>query len=402
MKRIFVFSMTAILLVLSLSAFQCSSTEMTSAKLYIQQKNYPKAMEALQKELQKNPKNDEAYYFLGYLYSEQGDYTKMMDAFNKSLAISNKFAKNIDDTRKYNWMNSFNKGVAFFNKATKAQAQDSVKMYYDKAVQSFNDGIAIEPDSADTYKNLAFALLSANRTDEAVAPLEKLRSVKKSADSYKLLGQIYNQQGTTEMNKYKTSKTPEDSVKAMQAFDKAVNVLEEGRKLFPEDQDILLHLSNAYISANKASVAMETFKTGVEKDPQNQYYRYNYGTLLLQAADVDTKAGSYDKALSEYQEAADQFTKAMEIDPKYHNAIFNLGVAYVKWGTALREQADKQNKENPEYKNKYQQALPFLQKVTELKPDDPVAWETLAKVYAVLGMSKESQEAFAKADQLKK
>ncbi|MGE5430358.1 MAG: tetratricopeptide repeat protein [Syntrophomonadaceae bacterium] len=402
MKRIFVFSMTAILLVLSLSAFQCSSTEMTSAKLYIQQKNYPKAMEALQKELQKNPKNDEAHYFLGYLYSEQGDYTKMMDAFNKSLAISNKFAKNIDDTRKFDWMNSFNKGVAFFNKATKAQAQDSVKMYYDKAVKAFNDGITTEPDSADTYKNLAFALLSANRTEDAVQPLEKLRSIKKSADSYKLLGQIYNQQGATEMNKYKQTKVADDSLKAMQAFDKAVNVLEEGRKLFPEDQDILLHLSNAYISANKASVAMETFKTGVEKDPQNQYYRYNYGTLLLQAADVDAKAGNYDKAISEYQVASDQFTKAMEIDPKYHNAIFNLGVAYVKWGTALREQADKQNKENPEYKNKYQQALPYLQQVTELKPDDPIAWETLAKVYAVLGMNKESQEAFTKADQLKK
>ena len=40
------------------SGFQCSSTELTSAKLYIQQKNYEKAIDALQKEVQKNPKSD--------------------------------------------------------------------------------------------------------------------------------------------------------------------------------------------------------------------------------------------------------------------------------------------------------------------------------------------------------
>lgn len=402
MKRIFIFSMCSIMLVLSLSAFQCSSTEMTSAKLYIQQKNYQKAMEALQKELDKNPKNEEAYYFLGYLHSEQGNYPKMMDAFNKSLAISKKFEKNIEDTRKYNWMNSFNKGVAFFNKATKAKAEDSVKAYFDKAIQSFDDAIVIEPDSADTYKNKAFALLQANRQSEAIQPLETLLKVKKTADVYKILGQIYTSQGANLLTKYKESKNAQDSTQAMDDFNKAITVLEEGRKLFPDDQDILLHLSNAYISANKASVAMETFKAGVEKDPGNQYYRYNYATLLLQAADADKAAGGYDKAIAEYQQSVDQFTKAVDIDPKYHSAVFNLGVAYVKWGTALREKADKENKENPEYKNKYQQALPFLQKVTELKPDDPIAWETLAKVYAVLGMSKESLDAYAKADKLRK
>ncbi|MGE5680855.1 MAG: tetratricopeptide repeat protein [Bacillota bacterium] len=388
MKRLFLFSMMGMLLGLSLMAFQCSSTEMTSAKLYIQQKNYAKAKEALQKEIQKNPNSDEGYYMLGYLYGEEGDFTKMMEAYTKSLSISQKFAKNITDSKKYYWMNSFNKGVNFFNKATKAKAEDSVKTYYTKAIQSFGDAIMIEPDSADTYKNLAFASIQAGRQDDAIKPLENLLKIKKSADAYKILGQIYSSKGSNLMNQYKTSKNAADSLSAIEDYNKAITVLEEGRKAFPEDQDILLYFSNALIAANKTDVAMETFKAGVEKDPENQYYRYNYGTLLLQA-------GQFEQAIA-------QFKKAIEIDPKYHSAVFNLAVAYVKWGTYLREQADKAGKEDPEYKNKYKEALPFLQQAVEVKPDDLLSWDTLAKVYAVLGMNKEAQEAYNKADQLRK
>lgn len=388
MKRLAVFTLSAVLLILSFSAFQCSSTELTSAKLYIQQKNYAKAKDALKKEIEKNPKSDEGYWLLGYLYGEDGAYSDMIAAFKQSVAISNKFEKNIDDTKKSYWASSFNKGVAFFNRAAKATAQDSITMYMDKATGSFKDAILLEPDSADTYKNLAFALLQSNRQDDAIEPLETLIKIKKSPDSYRLLGQIYTQKGTENLNKFKQSKTAADSVAALGYFNKAITVLEEGRKSFSDDQDILYFLSNAYISANKADVAMETFKAGVEKDPTNPYYRYNYGTLLLQN--------------NNFEEAEKQFSKAVEIDPSYHSALYNLAVTYIRWGTALREKADKEGKEDPEIKNKYEAALPPLKRALELKQDEPSTWETIAKVYAVLGMSKESQEAFNKADEYRK
>ncbi|MCX6149415.1 MAG: tetratricopeptide repeat protein [Ignavibacteriales bacterium] len=388
MKRTIIFSILSALLMLSLSAFQCSSTELTSAKLYIQQKNYAKAIEALKKEVEKNPKSDEGFYFLGYLHGEQGNYKDMMDAFDKSLAISKKFEKNIVDSKKAYWANSFNRGVAFFNKSAKATQEDSVKGYMDKAISSFNDAIMIEPDSADTYKNLSFALLQTGKADEAVQPLEKLIKLKKTPDSYRILGQLYIQKGLTDQGIYKQSKKAEDSLAAVANYNKAIVVLEEGRKHFPEDSDILFFLSNAYVSANKAEVAMDVFKAGVEKDPTNQYYRYNFGTLLLQA--------------NKFEMAAEQFQKAIDIDPKYHSAYYNLAVTYVRWGTALREKADVAGVEDPERKNKYKQALPLLQKALEIKPDDAISWETIAKVYAVLGMNKESQDAFSKADQFRK
>ena len=55
-------------MVFGLIAFQCSSTELTSAKLYIQQKNFDRALDVLQKEVEKNPQSDEGFYLLGYIH----------------------------------------------------------------------------------------------------------------------------------------------------------------------------------------------------------------------------------------------------------------------------------------------------------------------------------------------
>jgi tetratricopeptide (TPR) repeat protein len=52
---------------------------MTSAKLYIQQKNYDKAMESLKKEVEKNPKSDEGWYYMGVVYGEKEQYGEMME-----------------------------------------------------------------------------------------------------------------------------------------------------------------------------------------------------------------------------------------------------------------------------------------------------------------------------------
>ncbi|MCD6532312.1 hypothetical protein J7K99_07705, partial [bacterium] len=43
----------------------CQSPEMTSAKVYIQQKEYDQALIQLKKEIEKNPTNAEAYFLAG-------------------------------------------------------------------------------------------------------------------------------------------------------------------------------------------------------------------------------------------------------------------------------------------------------------------------------------------------
>jgi tetratricopeptide (TPR) repeat protein len=374
---------------LILSGFQCSSTELTSAKLYIQQKNYDKAAESLEKEVQKNPKSDEGYYLLGIVYGEQEKYPEMIDAYNKSLAISDKFAENISNSKKYHWANLYNKGVSYYQRGSKATEQDSVKLLYDKSIEAFSSAIEIEPDSADTYKNLAFVHMSSAQYDKAIAPLEKLIEKEQSLDGYKFLSEILYEKGVENENKYKMSKNLSDSLEAMKNYNQAITVAEEGRKKYPDDSDILLTLSNAYIGANKIDIAIDAFKAGVEKEPNNQYYHYNYGVLLL--------------GKNDFVAAEEQFKRALEIDPNYYNASYNLAVTYVRWGANINKIADEKGElDNTEYKEKYRMALPYLEKIVDEKKDEPAMWELLGKVYSVLGMQKDAESAFKKADDLRK
>ncbi len=383
------FTVLVLFIGLVFSGFQCSSTELTSAKLYIQQKNYDKAIDALQKEVQKNPKSDEGYYLLGVVLGEKERFTEMIDAYKNSLSISNKFSENISSSKKYFWANLFNKGVGYFQMGTKTENTDSTKLFFTKSIDAFNSAIEIEPDSADTYKNLAFVYMSAQEYDKAVSPLEKLIEKEDALDGYKFLSEILYAKGAEYKNKYDNNKALSDSLEAMKYFDKAIKIAEQGRKKYPEDSDILLTLSNAYIAANKIETAVDAFRTGVEKDPTNQYYRYNYGVLLL--------------GKNDFAGAEEQFKKALEIDPDYYNASYNLAVTYVKWGAYINKMADeKGDLNNKEYKEKYQKALPHLEKIVQNKKDDVAMWELLGKVYSVLGMQDDAANAFKKADELRK
>jgi tetratricopeptide (TPR) repeat protein len=372
---------------LSLTAFQCSSTDLTSAKLYIQQENMDKAKEALLREVQANPKSDEGYYLLGFVYGKEGDIENMLENFNKSLAISDKWKNDISLARKSYWAESFNKGVEYFNKATNATTEDSTTMYYDKAVEAFAFGVLCEPETVSTYRNLAFALINMQKQDEAIDALEKVLELDPNPDTYTMLGDIYINQGEKLMGSFKNYDMADDSVKAVKKYSNAIEILESGRKQYPENSQILLLLSNAYIKADKMDVAMDAFKIGVEQDPDNQYYHYNYGVLLLQNKD--------------FENAAAQFKSAVDIDPEYTNAIYNLAVTFVRWGTLLREEAEAEGIESEEFKEKFKLALPHLEGYLETNPEDAVVWDLLGKVYGNLGNNEKSMEAFERADSLR-
>ncbi len=394
MKRVNIFTAIVLGAFLTFTGFQCSSTELTSAKLYIQQKNWDKAIDVLNKEVTKNPKSDEGYYLLGAVYAEKENIDQMIESYDKSLEISKKYEKEIKSAKKYHWANFFNKGVAFFNRAAQQTNPDSAALMNNKSTYAFDQAIKLEPDSLDSYKNLAYVYMNMQKFDDAIPNFMKLIEKQKSPDAYKYVGQIYYNKGVIERDKYENSKVAADSLKALDYFNKAIVILEEGKKVLPNDSEVLLYLSNSYIAANKVDVAIDAFKAGVVAEPNNKFYRYNYGVLLL--------------GDNQFEAAADQFKKAVDIDPTYQNAIYNLAVTYVKWGAKIAKDHEVANKDNKEAKEetqskeKYKAALPYLESYVQKKTDDAQIWELLGKVYTVMGMPNDASNAFKKADAIRK
>jgi tetratricopeptide (TPR) repeat protein len=369
------------------SGFQCSSTELTSARLYIQQKNFDKAIEVLKMDVEKNPKSDEGWFLLGHTYGELGDIDSMILAYDKSLAISNKFETQIVDSKNYHWANKFNNGVNLFQRANNTADEDSARVFYDKSIDAFEMAAIIQPDSADAFKNMAFVYMSSGRNELAIEPLQELVNLKKELDGYRYLGEIYYTIGANKNSEYERTGNVKDSLEATEYIDKAIIVLEEGVATYPNDGELTRILNASYIENGRIEEALKSSKLLVDAEPDNETYRYNYGVILLQKND--------------FPGAEEQFRKALEIKPDYENAAYNLGLTYVKWGTQLKMEEEETEVYTDEDIEKYSQALPYLELIVETDSENAEIWELLGKVYSILGMQEKAMDAFNKADQLR-
>lgn len=71
-------------LYLSLSGFECASTEMSTAKVAIKTRDYKKAEEFLRKEVAARPQNGEAWTLLGDIYYDQNRFAEMNKAYGEA------------------------------------------------------------------------------------------------------------------------------------------------------------------------------------------------------------------------------------------------------------------------------------------------------------------------------
>jgi len=370
------------------SAYQCASTEITSARLYIQQKNYDKAEEVLKKEVTKNPQSEEGWYLTGFVKHEKRDYKGMLEAFQNALKAGKKYEREINQLLKASWAENFNDGVNYFNSANKMDNPDTVKIFRQKAINSFETAILMQPDSNDTYRNLVFVYLSANDLDGSIEPSERWVKRVKSLESFQVLTEIYYTKAEQQWNKYLTSKNAQDSIKAIELYQLTEKYATEGLQKYPDDGTLNSFLFNTYISLGKKELALQKAKAAVDANPNDKFTNYNYGTMLLEAKN--------------YEEAVKYFKKALEIDPKYENAIYNIAACFINWGIQVREKEEETNATERTYKRYFEEARVYLEQLVELSPNDYKTWERLGQVYAVLGMKEKAEQAFNKADELRK
>lgn len=381
MKRL-VIILSVLSMVFGLTAFECSSSELNSAKMYMADnvKNWAKAKEMLNLELKKNPQSDEALYLLGKIDGIQAKYNDMVANYSKSLAISSKFKKEIEFDKGHYWGLAFNKGIAFYNRAQRVKA-DSATVVFGRALSAFEEAMAILPDTLVAHENYVYTALNMGKIELIEAPLKTLTAKGKKADYFTLLGKLYLDKG----NKAKEAGSSADAEKY---YNEALSLLNGAKTRFASDPGFMETLTNAYIFAGKIDEAKASFAEGVKSQPNNKSFRYNYGTILLN--------------LKDYPAAEEQLKKAVELDPNYLDAIYNLAACYVNWGVDMNEKAVAANQATTEHKDKIKLALPLLNKYVEKKTDDAAVWETLGKAHSALGNSKEAEEAFKKADQYRK
>lgn len=149
-KKLIQLTLITIISALILQGFQCSSREMTTAKVAFKNGDYDKAMDFAQQELTKNPQSDEAYMLIADIYMMKGNLKKAAEFAVKADQIQNKDTKLAQRPKlliNKIWVDCYNSGIENFNRYFSTQN----KKFLDSAINYFEIGKSVRPEMLDFY-----------------------------------------------------------------------------------------------------------------------------------------------------------------------------------------------------------------------------------------------------------
>ncbi|WP_188465532.1 tetratricopeptide repeat protein [Marivirga lumbricoides] len=181
-----------------------------------------------------------------------------------------------------------------------------------------------------------------------------------------------------------------------QDIDKALEAIKMAQKQFPENDAFEKQEINLLISAERTDEARAKISEAIEKDPTNANLYFNLGYLH--------------EELKQPEKAEQAYKKAVELDPDYLDANYNLAVFYYNKAADLFGKArdmdlqtyQKQGKKiEAEAKEYLKKAKPYFEKAHEIAPEELAVIETLQTVYMQLGENDKAEKLMEKADAIK-
>ena len=294
------------------------------------------------------PKLAAAYNNLGSIYLQQHEFKKAAQVLQRGLEINRDMPSA-----------SALLGIALYEMAEYAAAKPRLEV----ALRSNpNDG------NAEMY--LANDLIHLNEYEKAAEHLQALaRREPKNQEVWYLLGKVYLQLSQTSLaklseidpNSYLVHQVSGEVMESMNNLDGALLEYKKAVELAPDRHGTHYHLGNAYWLLLMWEPAKKEFLAELVNDPQNCQAQWKLGDILLeQQAEPQNALEQLDKALAlcpespeahedrgrallkleRYQEAAKDLQKAAAADPAEPRPHFLLSQAYRALGRTQEAQAE--------------------------------------------------------------
>ncbi|TDI80965.1 MAG: tetratricopeptide repeat protein [Caldithrix sp.] len=357
---------TILLTLLPILLLGCQPKEITSAKIYIQKRNWQKAIELLEQAVVTHPNNPEGHFLLGQAYGDQSRYREMKKQFGESLGISPKFQPAILQTIENHWITLYNKGI-------KAQNDRNFKL----AENLLKTAILIDPSKREAYNTLAANYIEANQPRQALLIYEKL--LKETPDDINLLiatGNLFYIQ---------------------KRFDDVVRVLKKVLEIEPDHRDAMANLALSYDSLGKTDEALTAYQKAVKANPLDK--------------DLIFLLGVHHYNRSHFTKAIELFKQVLELSPGEFESTSNIGNAYLSIAENLRAKikslanstftAGEIQQLKTEAILTYMKVIPYFKKALEMQPHHPTLWINLGVAYVNSGENEKGQEALLKAEEWK-
>ncbi len=289
------------------------------------------------------------------------DFEKPADQMKFMGYLTNKDTKFDDPTytqdilmRKFPYIaNAFiNNGVEYFNAGNYEKALD----YYGKSVMV--NGITGRVDTLGMY-NAALAAERLEKYDEALTYYSILSQIKYGgADIYLYMASIHQKK--------------EDTASY-------IETIRKGLEVYPNNTNLILQELSYLMETGQEEEALASFDKAIANEPENSALYYNRGFIYDQTKKID--------------EAASDYSKALELKPDFFDAAYNLGAMYynagVEWNNKATsydiEETDKYDEATKKANEYFMKAKPALEKAHELDETDQNTMASLVKIYAILG-----------------
>ncbi len=160
---------------------------------------------------------------------------------------------------------------------------------------------------------------------------------------------------------------------------KALEVLQAGFSKFPSDNVIVIDLINYYITSGKSIEALNYLEVAKKLEPTNASLYFAEGFLHERLGDIDKARSSY--------------ILAIEKDPVFFDALYNLGGLY--YNDAVRQfEIANDIMDNKKFQvardaaiATLAKAVPYLERAHEVNPNEIFVLETLRVLYFRLQMT---------------
>lgn len=174
--------------------------------------------------------------------------------------------------------------------------------------------------------------------------------------------------------------------------DEAYKYIEEAKAKYPGNINIIIEEFNYHNSKGNADAAQGALQAAIDKDPRNPIFHYSIGATFDEMANTKHDEGKHDEARLYVEKAVEAYNKAIELDPNYADAYYNMGVLFNNESYNLTEEIKNiedvaiYNEKLKESREMLKEAIPFLQKSHELTPTDVSTLNLLKSIYFTLEM----------------
>ncbi len=153
----------------------------------------------------------------------------------------------------------------------------------------------------------------------------------------------------------------------------ALEILKEAYTTYPDTVNVIANVADTYVQLGQIDEGIAFMEEVIEKNPNIPESYYWLGRLLINKEEVE----SIDKAIEAYKKAA-------ELDPSIYYVWYDMGYIYYLQGADFFERSNEETDEATREKlielgkEKYQTAIPILEKAYELNDEnETVKYETL-------------------------